>query len=150
MSKSRRGKAALAEQAWKLMFDYLLYTRPARDRSLESRGLTPNDARALSSLNRDQGCPIGSLAREWACDPSNATFIIRRLESAGLAERRTTAGDRRVKLVALTARGEKVRKELLGEFHEPPSELLGLASSDLEKLTHILKKLQPATDEPSR
>jgi DNA-binding MarR family transcriptional regulator len=148
MSNVRRNKAALAERAWQLMFDYLMYTRPGRDRSLESRGLTPNDARALSSLNRDEGCPIGALARAWGCDPSNATFIIRRLEQAGLAERRTTPGDRRVKLVALTARGEKVRNELLAEFHEPPPELLGLSFSDLEALARILKRLRP-TDGPS-
>ena len=35
---------------------------------------------------------------------SNATFIIRRLEKAGVAERRPMPGDGRVKLVALTAR----------------------------------------------
>jgi DNA-binding MarR family transcriptional regulator len=144
MNNARGGKAALAKRAWQLMFDYLMYTRPARDRSLESRGLTPNDARALSSLNRDEGCPIGGLARAWGCDPSNATFIIRRLEQSGLAERRTSPGDRRVKLVALTARGEKVRNELLAEFHEPPRELLGLAPSDLEALAEILKQLRPA------
>ena len=144
MNSARGGKAALAKRAWQLMFDYLMYTRPARDRSLESRGLTPNDARALSSLNRDEGRPIGKLARAWGCDPSNATFIIRRLEQGGLAERRTMPGDGRVKLVALTARGEKVRKELLAEFHEPPPELLGLASCDLEALAEILKQLRPA------
>ena len=77
-----RGKAALAERAWQLMFDYLMYMQPARDRSLESRSLTPNDARAWSDLNRDDGCPMGTLARAWGCDPSNATFIIRRLEKA--------------------------------------------------------------------
>lgn len=143
MSTVRRGKAALAERAWQLMFDYLMYTRPARDSSLEKRGLTGNDARALSSLKRDEGCPIGALARAWSCDPSNATFIIRRLEKAGLAERRTMPGDGRVKLVALTAHGEKVRSELLAEFHEPPPELLGLSSSDLESLAQILRQLRP-------
>jgi DNA-binding MarR family transcriptional regulator len=125
------------------MFDYLMYTRPIRDRSLESRGLTPNDARALWSLSRDEGCPIGELARAWGCDPSNATFIVRRLEKAGLAERRATSRDGRVKLVALTARGEKVRKELLAEFYEPPPELLSLASSDLETLAKILGQVRP-------
>jgi DNA-binding MarR family transcriptional regulator len=145
MSNVRRGKGVLAERVWQLMFDYLMSTRPARDRSLESRALTPNDARALSNLSRKEGCPIGSLARAWACDPSNATFIIRRLEKAGLAERRTMPGDGRVKLVALTARGEKVRKELLAEFREPPPELLGLAFSDLESLAKILAQLRPSS-----
>src|SRR5262249_45841800 len=139
----RRGKAALAQRAWQLMFDYLMSTRPARDRSLERRGLTPNDARALSSLDREAGCPIGTLAREWGCDPSNASFIVGRLEKAGLAERRAKPEDGRVKLVRLTAHGKKVREELLAEFHEPPPEFLGLASSDLEAFIEILNQLRP-------
>src|SRR5687768_11384101 len=104
MTVSSQRKRALAGRAWRLMFDCLMSTRPARDRSLKRRGLTPNDARALTSLERVHGRPIGALARDWACDPSNATFIVGRLERAGLAERRVGPHDRRVKLVALTPR----------------------------------------------
>src|SRR5690242_18313955 len=74
----------------------------ARSASLARRNLTPNDARALWSLQLDQGRPIGELAREWECDPSNATFIVDRLETAGLAARKPHPSDRRVKLVSLT------------------------------------------------
>lgn len=81
-----------------------------------------------------------SLAREWACDASNATWIVDRLEKMGLAERRTVAHDRRVKLVALTRKGLKVRTELLEAFHNPPAQLLELGDHQLETLEEILQK----------
>ena len=81
-----------------------------------------------------------SLAEEWMCDASNATWIVDRLEKMGLAERRTVPDDRRVKLVALTRKGLKVRRELLEEFHNPPAQLLELANSQLETLEQILRK----------
>lgn len=130
-----------AAKVWQLMFDYLMASRPQRDQSLEKRGLTPNDARALFDLREKQGRPIGALAREWACDPSNATWIVDRLERAGLAERRPSPQDRRVKLVFLTGRGMRVMKEMLSEFHRPPPEMVKLETQELDALEQILRKL---------
>src|SRR4029453_18040920 len=48
-------------------------------------------------------------AEEWACDASNATWMVDRLEERGLAERRSSPTDRRGKLVGLLARGPKPR-----------------------------------------
>ena len=82
-----------------------------------------------------------SLADAWRCDPSNATWIIDRLETLGLAERRSVPTDRRVKLVVLTRKGEKTRAALLREFQQPPTELAALDRADLEKLVNVLRKL---------
>ena len=54
-----------------------------------------------------------ALADEWECDASNATWMVDRLEKLGLAERRAVAEDRRIKQVILTAKGLRVRTELL-------------------------------------
>jgi DNA-binding MarR family transcriptional regulator len=130
----------MARRAWRLMFDLLMRTAPQRTEILGQRGLTPNDARGLSSLDLHEGRNMRSLAREWACDASNATWIVDRMEKMGLAERRTVAHDRRVKLVALTRKGLKVRTELLEEFHTPPAQLLELGDHQLETLEQILQK----------
>ena len=95
-------KEALAAEAWRLMLDYLIATSPARNRSLATRRLTPNDARALHTLDTENGQPMGALAQAWNCDRSMVTWIVDRLERAGLVERPAIAGDRRVKRVALT------------------------------------------------
>jgi DNA-binding MarR family transcriptional regulator len=85
---------------------------------------------------------MGALAEAWGCDPSNATWIVDRLEALGLAERRAAPSDRRVKLVALTERGNRTKSELLDEFYQPPSQLSALDRADLEKLLEILGKLR--------
>ena len=82
-----------------------------------------------------------ALAEEWLCDASNATFIIDRLEERGLAERRSVASDRRVKMVVLTARGNRMRGRVLERFFEPPPELLELSRTDLETIRDAVRRL---------
>jgi DNA-binding MarR family transcriptional regulator len=138
-----RAKSDLARHAWRLMFDYLTATSPTRTETLARRNLTANDARGLWSLRESEPRPIGTLAREWGCDPSNATFIIDRLVRAGLVERRESDTDRRVKQVRLTTEGARVKREILDEYHAPPDEVAALPKADLELLIRILGKLVP-------
>jgi DNA-binding MarR family transcriptional regulator len=145
MANSSKSKAALAGRIWQSMFEFLMRTAPDRGRSLGRRGLTPNDSRALASLDPQEGRTMRSLADEWECDASNATWIVDRLERFGLAERRTVPHDRRVKLVVLTARGVKTKAELMAEFLTPPAELLDMDQSDLEGLHRALKKFPGPT-----
>ena len=136
-----RSNQRLARQVWGRMFDYLMRTAPERTRTLARRGLTPNDSRALWTLDREVGRTMGDLAEQWECDASNATWIVDRLERLGLAERRPVPHDRRARHVVLTAKGERIRAEVLEEFHTPPAELLGLRRKDLEALARALEKL---------
>lgn len=138
-------KAALARRAWGRMFGFLMRTAPQRVSSLARRGLTPNDSRALASLDPEKGRTMRSLADEWQCDASNATWIVDRLERMHLAERRTIPRDRRVKLVVLTPKGAKTKAELMEEFFTPPAELVALDRADLEALDRATEKL-PSSD----
>jgi len=133
-----RDKAALAAQAWKRLFTFFMKTRSQRDRLLARLRLTPNDVRALTELDGSSGRTMRSLAEEWGCDASNATWIVDRLEKRGLVERRAKPGDRRVKLVVLSAAGVKARKQLLDGLFEPPPELLALPRATLEVLRDSL------------
>ena len=135
---------ALARRVWQALFDLLMRSAPLRTASLARRGLTPNDSRALFSLDPRTGRSMRSLADEWQCDPSNATFIVDRLEELGFALRQPLLHDKRVKLVVLTRKGEKARTELLHEFHQPPVEFEGLDRADLEALERIVAKLTSA------
>lgn len=125
------------------MFDFLMRTAPQRTSSLGRRGLTPNDARALGSLNLHEGRTMRSLAEEWGCDASNATWIVDRLETVGFVVRRMVPHDRRIKLVTLTPKGLKTKSDLMEEFHTPPPELLDLDRADLEAMQRVLGKLSP-------
>jgi DNA-binding MarR family transcriptional regulator len=136
---------ALARRVWQALFDLLIRSAPVRTASLARRGLTPNDSRALFSLDPRTGRSMRSLADEWQCDPSNATFIVDRLEELGLASRQPLLHDKRVKLVVLTRKGEKTRTDLLQEFHQPPPEFDRLDRADLEALERVLAKLTHAS-----
>ena len=142
MSNSRT--EALARRVWEALFDLLIRSARARSASLARRGLTPNDSRALFSLDPRTGRSMRSLADEWQCDPSNATFIVNRLEELGLASRQPLLNDKRVKLVVLTRKGEKTRTDLLHEF-QPPPEFDRLNRADLEALERIVAKLTSAS-----
>lgn len=135
---------ALSARVWRALFDLLMRSAPERGRTLAQRGLTPNDSRALFSLDTGSGRSMRSLADAWKCDPSNATWIVDRLEKLGLAERKDVPHDRRVKLVVLTAKGQKTRAALLNEFYRPPAEISTLDAEDLQALDRILAKLAPA------
>jgi DNA-binding MarR family transcriptional regulator len=133
-----RDRAALAAEAWKRMFDFFMRTGVQRGKVLARMGLTPNDARALSALDVTGGRTMRSLADEWGCDASNATWIVDRLEKRGLAERRAIPGDRRVKLVVLTSAGTKARQKILEGMYEAPPELVALPRASLEVLRNAL------------
>jgi DNA-binding MarR family transcriptional regulator len=140
MARSPTNKATLEARVWRTMFDLLMRSAPARTASLARRGLTPNDARALGSLDVREGRPMRALAELWRCDPSYATWIVDRLEKLGLAERRAAPADRRVKLVVLTKKGARTRTQLAEEFHRPPPEINALDRADLEALDVILAR----------
>ena len=145
--RRRLGKAALAEEAWGALFDFFVRTRGERDPVFAKHGLTPNDAKALFSLGL-VGKTMGSLAVEWLCDASNATWIVDRLEKHGLAERRPSSGDRRVKMVVLTPAGERIRAEVMTEMHKPPAALYDLGREDLEALRSVGRKLLATVKAP--
>jgi DNA-binding MarR family transcriptional regulator len=138
-------KQELAAQAWRPLARFFFDTVRHRQRILSSEGLSPNDIRALMVLDPSEGRAMSDLADAWSCDASNATFIVDRLEERGLAERRTVATDRRLKLVVLTVRGAEVRGRVLERFFEPPPELLELSSADLEALREVADRL-PVTE----
>jgi DNA-binding MarR family transcriptional regulator len=137
---SQRNRA-LAAEVWRRLFDFFISTSEQRQRALAELDLTPNDTRALHTLDPRAGRTMRSLAEEWGCDASNATWIVDRLEARGLAERREQPGDRRVKLVVLTPAGVKTRDRLREAMYEPPRVLVDLPSAALQALKAAAEKL---------
>ena len=139
---TNRRKPAQAAEAWRRMFQVLMHSAPQRIEALQGHGLTPNDGRALFTIGEAPGTPIGTLARDWGNDPSTATWLVNRLERAGLAERHPAVHDRRIKLVRLTSKGAATKTALLRNYHQPPAELAELTSGELTELIRLLKLLQ--------
>jgi DNA-binding MarR family transcriptional regulator len=99
-------------------------------------GLTPATLAALARLEEPR--TMGEIAEMLRCDPSNVTGIADALEGRGLAKRRPSAADRRVKVVELTAKGGRMRGRVMAELSEPPDWLRSLPEEDLRALRGIL------------
>jgi DNA-binding MarR family transcriptional regulator len=149
MSRKSTDKAALARDVWRRLFDLLISSGDHRARVLAEYGLTPNESRALHMLDPHEGQTMRALAQAWACDASNATWIVDRLEARAFAERRAKPGDRRVKLVVLTPKGAKALRRVREAMYEPPHEVRSLPIETLESLRAALAKLPVAQDHSS-
>lgn len=141
MAPRERTKKEIAAEAWRPLARFFFETVKHRQVILQRYGLTPNDARALTALDRKSGRTMRELADQWLCDASNSTWIVDRLEERGLAKRTAKQDDRRVKLVVLTPKGEETRLALLEAMSEPPPELLSLDRAALEALRDAAAKL---------
>lgn len=100
-------------------------------------GLTPSQAMAL----RELGSPLTmrELAARMSCEASNVTFVVDRLEAAGLVERIAHPDDRRAKRVRLTVAGKSLRARLLRQLIKD-SPLHGLDAQDRLQLEGLLAK----------
>jgi DNA-binding MarR family transcriptional regulator len=134
-------KPMLAADVWRLMLHFLMPKRGRFYEVAQDLGLTPGDVKTLLLLRPGEQRPMGSLAQACACDASNVTWMVDRLEDRGLVERRMLASDRRVKAVALTPLGVTTKDDVLERLYEPPSELLTLDRETLGVLRDALEEL---------
>ncbi|MGK8522697.1 MarR family winged helix-turn-helix transcriptional regulator [Nocardia asteroides] len=72
-----------------------------------SENLTASQGKALTVLRRGP-VAMRALAETLACDASNVTGIINRLEKRGLVRREVNESDRRVTNLVITPEGERV------------------------------------------
>jgi len=80
------------------------------------------------------------IAALLACDSSNVTGIVDRLEARGLVTRRVSERDRRVKQVVPTGLGLEVRDALRTRMAQVPEGLERLAPGDQELLRDLLAR----------
>src|SRR3981081_1475884 len=99
--------------------------------------LTVPQAMLLRSL--DGPLPMNQLASRLHCDASNVTGIVDRLEARGLVERRVKPGDRRIKEIALTPEGKRVRRRIAATTSSVPG-LSRLSRSDQRALGELLTR----------
>jgi DNA-binding MarR family transcriptional regulator len=134
----------LASEAWMLLQQIAFSQRPAFVAAAREFDLLPQQVIALRSLERP--IPMSELARLLACDNSNVTGIIDRLEERGLVERRSAAHDRRVKLVALTPEGKRLKQGVEARMAEPPPPIEALSPRDQRALRDILRRAAAALE----
>lgn len=128
-----------ADEAWELLRELLRSGRHRFVGAASDHDLHPAQAGALLEM-RPEGIPMHELASLLACDNSNVTGIVDRLEARGLVTRRPYAEDRRVKHVVLTPLGVEVRDSLRARLARPPEAIERLSSEDQRLLRDVLRR----------
>lgn len=127
-------------EAWQLLFELLMIVRARIPSLAADLGLSEPQCHVLRLLAPDEPVRMAALAEQLACDASNITGIVDRLEARGLIARRPAAADRRMKAITLTARGAEVRTRLMVRLSEPPDAIAELAVEDQRALCAILRR----------
>ena len=103
-------------------------------------------ARALWRL--EQPLATGTLAEQLGLDRSNITPIVDALETRGLVTREARRGDRRVKLLTLTAAGRAMRAALEERIFTTQTLFDTLTEPEQAELAGLLTKLLEASTAP--
>ncbi len=135
-AKNGRGPGAKdpAAEAWSLLTG-LVYPPPFLP-IVRELGLRPASFGAVRALEEPR--TMGEVADVLHCDRSNVTGIVDSLEERGLARRTPSEGDRRVKLIELTADGRRLRARLMRAVEKPPPWLDGMSAADQRTLLDLL------------
>jgi DNA-binding MarR family transcriptional regulator len=114
------------DDLWTLLTEFALDMRRWWISTCDSLDLTPVQGMALRTLDPDAPVAMSSLADNLACDASNVTGVVDKLEARGLIARQGAENDRRVKVLAVTEKGRQVRRELLLRAAKAPAELAAM------------------------
>jgi DNA-binding MarR family transcriptional regulator len=112
-------------------------------------GLSPVQVRALLTLRPGEAVPMRRLAAALDSDASNLSSLVDRLERRGAVERRPDPSDRRVKALALTPEGERLRASFWQGLIEDEGPLTPLDEAGLRTLVSLLDRLAPRQAVPS-
>jgi DNA-binding MarR family transcriptional regulator len=111
-----------------------------RERVGQVVGTGRGKVRVLMQLEKES-LSLGDIAEALQVDRPYATVLVNQLEEIGLVERTAHPGDRRRKVVALTAAGRRAMREATDVLTTPPPELAALDPAELKRLGAVLAKL---------
>src|SRR6476619_4027895 len=106
-------------EAWPLLVKLFFAQRANLPPLAAELQLSPAQCHVLHQIEPERPIPMGRLAETLACDASNVTGLVDRLESRGLVRRQPSAGDRRVKVLVLTPAGAELRGVLVARMTAP-------------------------------
>src|SRR5436190_17319981 len=140
------GSASVADQAWALLLQVGFELVSAHFAAAVAEvDLAPAQARALHELDLERPISMRELAERLKSDPSNVTGLIDRLEARGLVERRPDPKDRRIKGLALTPAGARLRERLFARLYAAPRPIVELSEPDQRILTNVLQRILSAS-----
>jgi MarR family transcriptional regulator, organic hydroperoxide resistance regulator len=130
--------AKSAGQTWRAMVRAVFARRDYMAAQAAQFELTLPQAHLLRLLSKGPARTMAAVAEALACDASNVTGIVDRLEARHLIVRRSAAHDRRVRTIALTPQGLAIVDELTRRMLEPPESFLRLTAAKLSVLGSLV------------
>jgi len=127
--------------AWSLLVRLFFRHRAHLPPVAAALDLSPAQCHVLHVIDPGRPLPMGRLAQTLACDKSNVTGLVDRLESRGLVRRHPSAADRRVKVLGLTPAGARLRAALVSRMTTPPPALGRLSLDEQRTLVRLLARL---------
>jgi MarR family transcriptional regulator, lower aerobic nicotinate degradation pathway regulator len=109
------------------------------------RGLTPLQYGVMVYLSEKSGSPgieQSVLADRLNIDRNTASAVVEQMVKLGVVSREVNGAHRRARLLALTAKGEKVYDELLPKFRAANSEILApLSPAEKTQFMNLLTRV---------
>ena len=133
------GDVESAAEVWGLF--RTLFGQHRRRFLIAAAELDLHPAQAGALLQLDSPLPMTELAALLACDNSNVTGLIDRLEARGLVARQLNSHDRRVKHVVLTAAGRRLRERMLARVGRPTPGFERLSPDEQRQLGDLLRQV---------
>jgi DNA-binding MarR family transcriptional regulator len=128
-----------AAEVWTLL--RTLFGQQRRRFLIAASELDLHPAQAGALLQLSSPLPMNELAALLACDNSNVTGLIDRLEARALVSRQPSSEDRRVKHVVLTPAGRRLRERLLDRVGRPTEGLERLSAAEQRQLRDLLRRV---------
>lgn len=94
----------------------MIKRRKIMSKLLEKEGLYFGQPRILKAIANNKECDQNTLAKELECSKASVTTSVKRLEKAGLVEKKVSPKDMRCNIITLTEKGiekSKRAKEIL-------------------------------------
>ncbi len=127
-----------AQELWALVVESLRGWEDRVNDAAAAAGLSPVSAWALVQLDPDNPISQKELAALLHCNPSTVVDPTDRLEQNRLVIRRTNPSDRRVNVLVVTAKGRKVRDELIRRLFEPPEAFRELSAREQSRFREVM------------
>jgi DNA-binding MarR family transcriptional regulator len=121
------------------LYDFVYAYEAAFEQAAHPAGLSGAQACLLVQLSRGSRT-MGQLAAELACDASNVSQLVGRLEGRGLVVREPDPVDRRSRRVSITDAGVVATRDVEARFDLPSTALARLNEDEREQLSTLLTK----------
>lgn len=127
-------------EAWQLMWELFKASKPYIEAVAGEFELTPQQMYALKHLSNERPLAMSDLASVLACDASNVTAIVDKLEARGFVERKSADYDRRVKALLVTPAGTALQERISARSQQAPPAIERLSPAEQRALRDLLRR----------